>query len=648
LLTFFRYSKLENKNHDLLPFDSSVGLFVSSSNIGSRMAEDNSRRHFPAMRWGVLLRLAVSVTLVLVAAVVVPPWLAVFIPNWLVQNASIALLWTLLVVYAVVAPAIVVSGGCAVLAAVISHYRRERRALESAMRLALVGSICLLGLIVTELVSRQLIRGWQRLAVLPTEFEQQPSPRAFQSGPARAEPKAGDEASGQHANPSNTDDLYLVVIGESSAGGEPYRPWLSVGQIVGWQLERVFPGRKIDVDVRAEGGLCFEQAVLLLTDLKRRPDAIIVFSGQNEFITRFHWERNVSHYLDEGPESPSVLLERARSSSSTLKLIVDTLDRLRVSAPPPPRITRELIDHPSFGPHEFAFLLDDFHRRLDALTAYCNQIGALPILIVPGSNDGAYEPSRSVLAPSTPVSERAEFAREFQTVRAAESDDVTRAIARYRRLVERHPEFAESHYRLARLLVKTGDWEEAERHFVFARELDSLVLRCPNDFRAAIRTVAQHHHALLIDGPAVLASRSPHGIVDDHLFHDAQHANLEGYVALAQETLEQFARRQSFGWPESMPVPRIDLKECADHYALDAAKWSQICERSSYFYGVTAYVRFDPSERLEVARRYEEAAQELAAGRPLPRRGLKSLDMPIPIPGGSSPSVVESAGAPSN
>jgi len=196
--------------------------------------------------------------------------------------------------------------------------------------------------------------------------------------------------------------------------------------------------------------------------------------------------------------------------------------------------------------------------------------------------------------------------------------------------------------------VKPGDWEEAKRHFVFARELDNLVLRCPNDFRDAIRTVAKRYHAVLIDGPAVLADRSPHGILDDHLFHDAQHMNLAGYVALAQELLAQLAQRRSLGWPESMPVPHIDLRDCAQDFELDAARWTQVCERSSYFYRTTAFIRFDASERLEMARRYDEAARDLAAGRPLQRQGLLSLDMPIPIPGGPSSPVVESTRGPSS
>src|SRR5262249_60270803 len=89
---------------------------------------------------------------------------------------------------------------------------------------------------------------------------------------------------------------------------DPYRPWLSVGQIVGWQLERIFPGREIRVDIRADGGLCLEQAVLRLEDLKRRPEAILVFTGHNEFQARYGWARHVRHYVEGGPESPPALL----------------------------------------------------------------------------------------------------------------------------------------------------------------------------------------------------------------------------------------------------------------------------------------------------------------------------------------------------
>ncbi len=314
------------------------------------------------------------------------------------------------------------------------------------------------------------------------------------------------------------------------------------------------------VDIRADGGLCLEQAVLRLNGLERRPDALIVFSGHNEFQTRFGWSRSARHYIEEGPESLLALLELGRASSSTIKLILSTLDRYYGEALAPPRVTRELVDHPICSPKEYAFLREDFDRRLDALAVYCRRIGTLPILIVPGSNDGAFEPSRSILSGSTPADDRKAFAHAFRVARATEVDDPAAAIAAYRRLVDQHPEFAESHYRLARLLARAGGGGEARGHFTLARDLDGLPLRCPSDFRAAIRTVAGRHGAVLIDGPELIARLSPDGILDDRFYHDAQHLNLAGTVVLAQEILEALHRRRAFGWPESVPVPRIELE----------------------------------------------------------------------------------------
>src|SRR5262245_23106231 len=39
---------------------------------------------------------------------------------------------------------------------------------------------------------------------------------------------------------ANGEDVNILVVGESSAEGVPYRDWLSVGKIVAWQLRRLF------------------------------------------------------------------------------------------------------------------------------------------------------------------------------------------------------------------------------------------------------------------------------------------------------------------------------------------------------------------------------------------------------------------------
>jgi len=578
-----------------------------------------------------LVILGFIVTGGLAASMVLPPWLRSLTPRWLIRGASVAFLWTLLAVYVLAAPAILIGVVRSSMAVTRAWRRHDVAALGRDLRWVLLVSSCLVGLIAMELCSRAQLRSFRRLPALPTQFAK-PSNRVSLGSNTDDSSRKNRQKSGDPVSASATDDgLYLVVIGESSARGDPYDPWLSVGQIVGWQLEQIFPGRKILVDVRADGGVCLEQAVLRLLELERRPDAIIVFAGHNEFQGRYGWSRNVRHYVEEGPNSPLAWLDLARSTSWTAGLILNTLDRYYGEAPPPPRITRTLVDHPIYKPREYAFLREDFQLRLDLLTEYCMRIGSLPILIMPGSNDGSFEPSRSVLAASTPPDARAAFEREFHVVREAELDDTEASIAAYRRLVKQHPEFAETHYRLARLLAATGAWDEARRHFILARDLDGLPLRCPTDFREAYRSVARRYRAVLIDGPEVLSRMSPHGILDDHLFHDGQHVNLLGIVALSNEVLEQLQQHRAFGWPESMPAPHIELETCARHFELDAQKWAKVLEQAATFYARTAYVRFDPSERLRFSDQNHQASLDFATGRPLRDPNLPSLVMAVSI-----------------
>ena len=278
--------------------------------------------------------------------------------------------------------------------------------------------------------------------------------------------------------------------------------------------------------------------------------------------------------------------------------------------------TRAFVDHPAHSPEEYRFLCDDFSMRLDAFADYCEEIRALPVLIIPGSNDGSFEPNRSVLDGSTRAYARSTFEQDFQAVRAAEATEPEASIAGFRRLAKQHPEFAETHYRLARLLAVAGKWDEARDHFVLARDLDGFLLRCPSTLHEAYRKVVRRHGALLVDSPRVLVRVAPHGILDDFLYHDAQHPNLRGIVALANDALAQLKERKAFNWPESIPAPCVDINECAQHFNLDARKWSEICRRSASFYFRTSTVRFDPSDRKRVYEEYEQAAAAIGAGRP--------------------------------
>ena len=67
-------------------------------------------------------------------------------------------------------------------------------------------------------------------------------------------------------DPPGDPDIDLVVLGESSAEGVPYRKWFSLGQIVKWQLEHVIPDRTIRLRILASSGDTLERQHIALRD----------------------------------------------------------------------------------------------------------------------------------------------------------------------------------------------------------------------------------------------------------------------------------------------------------------------------------------------------------------------------------------------
>jgi len=512
--------------------------------------------------------------------------LASRLPPWLLRESIIGFLWA--VMLAELAGLVLIPVATAGLGVLLVRARRKGVAKPWAGRLLILAVSTLNALAGAEAIAAWLVSA-RGIPKLPASFP-------------------------DDQNRNAAKELRIAVIGESSALGVPYRDWLSVPTIVAWQLERVFPDRKVSVEMLALGGANLAQAHDRLARLKRRPDAILVFSGHNEYQILVTWDRYVPYYVDDNPPGFWDRLEELGRSTSLGTLALEEIAKQRVNRRPPPRITRDMIDVPGFTPRESARLLDEYEHRLDTIAAYARSLGSLPILIVPAGNEADYEPNRSMLRPQTQKAEREEFRRRFLEARRGETADPARAIAIYQELIENEPGFAEAHFRLARLLARSGNTAPARRHFSLAQDLDGMPQRCLSSFQEACRAAGRRHDCVLVDSPEILGTLVPDGILDDRLFHDAHHLTLVGYIALSQEVLRQLHQRRAFGWPEGTGVPLIDVDECAEHFGIGQAQWAEVCRKSSAWYDIDAYIRFDPSARLNKAILLEKAQHEIEQG----------------------------------
>jgi lysophospholipase L1-like esterase len=417
----------------------------------------------------------------------------------------------------------------------------------------------------------------------------------------------------------------ILVLGESSALGEPFRPWLSVGQIVASKLEDVLPGRRIEVEMLAFLGDSLEQQHLKLAGIKRRPDAVIIYSGHNEFAARF--EENRDYSLAEEPGS-RLLRDAQRLSlhSPFCRLVHELVSKNRLDRPPLLDGRHQLVDPPLCSPAEESEILADFAARLEAIVSYCDRIGALPILISPPANEADYEPGRSTVGPGVSILEREQLARVFAEARRVETTEPGTSERIYRAILDRHPSFAEAHYRLGHLLLRDLKLDEARIHFSEALENDGLPIRCKRPFREAYAEVAARHRGcLLIDGRAELMAAIPDGLLDDHVIEDTHHPNLKGYAALAGAVLRELRKTVLLRGARDIRLP-LDPAECCARMGLDAKELAIACERTSVHLSRVSGYRYDPSERLEKSRKFAAAARKLRTGTSPRDLGLPGLD----------------------
>ena len=242
------------------------------------------------------------------------------------------------------------------------------------------------------------------------------------------------------------------------------------------------------------------------------------------------------------------------------------------------------------------------------------------------ANEADYEPSRSTLPPTVSETERDRLVREFFEACGVEATNPALGQSLYRGILDRHPGFAEAHFRLGRLLQHAGLIAEVRRHFSEALENDGLPYRCKLAFRDVYQQVAtQHPLCIVIDGRKELMAASPTGLLDNHLIEDTHHPNLKGQLVLAGAVLRELRGRRTFGESPRFSLP-LEPLECCDHFQMDEARLATACERTSVHYLRVSGYRYDPAERLEKSRRFAEAARKLRAGSPRDEVGLPGLD----------------------
>ncbi len=421
--------------------------------------------------------------------------------------------------------------------------------------------------------------------------------------------------------PKRPDEFLLVMMGGSTAGGDPYSPvhnnlytsGFSFIEAVQMRLQQLFPKLRVESAKLALGGGTLEDAYRLLCRLRVHPDVIVVYSGHNELFTRFSpddeaWEEDTSPAPDYG-------IARGLFPPSLLaRCIEDRLKTFAVTALPPDRNRRRLFDRPLFTPAAAEQIYQRFRETLVEIVSFCRRQDIQPILIIPAANESGFDPSRSWLPVDFPEEKRQQLVAIYAQLDTDRPDEQTR-VALLESAFELASEFAETCFRLGQEYENQGRFTDALRCYQSAIDCDGYPLRASSRFADIYRDVAERFDSHLIDARDVLRPLSANGILGDDLIHDNCHPNVVGYTALANATLHAVheLHGSDLNWPASFE--ELTPRDLVRYFMIDRAKWAEVFDFVGRdFSDNLSLLRYDPALRLRKGRAYRAAAAEIEMG----------------------------------
>ena len=206
---------------------------------------------------------------------------------------------------------------------------------------------------------------------------------------------------------------------------------------------------------------------------------------------------------------------------------------------------------------------DHFAANLRAMIAKAHRSGAETVLLTVATNLRDQPPFASAHRPDLEPDEASRWqAHSDAGVAAAAAGAAQRAVEAWQLAESIDDRYAELHFRLGRSLLALGHGEEALRHFLEARDLDTLRFRADSRINEVIREVAAQQAergVTLIDTATQVAEGSP-GPEDARsssresraswlpgyrLFHEHVHLNFDGNRVVAEAVYEHLRARLS-------------------------------------------------------------------------------------------------------
>ena len=335
----------------------------------------------------------------------------------------------------------------------------------------------------------------------------------------------------------------IYVFGESAAFGDP-SPAFGLPRLLEVLLRNRYPGVHFEVVNAAMTAINSNVILPIAKDCARGDgDIWVLYMGNNEVIGPY------GSGTVFGPQVPSLASIRASiwfKGTRMGQLLASLREALvKKESGQPSNVSLELFlndkirhDDPRME-KVYAHFAGNLADILETGTHAHVKVVASTVAV----NLKDCAPFASLHRPDLTDGQKVEWERFYQAgTNAEQAGKSSEAMEAYRRADKIDNQWADLQFRQGRLLWLAGEFADSLEHFILARDYDALRFRADtriNDILRQSCTNRFNEGIAFVDGEAVLARHSPHGVPGGELFYEHVHLNFTGNYWLARGIAEQ-------------------------------------------------------------------------------------------------------------
>jgi len=273
-----------------------------------------------------------------------------------------------------------------------------------------------------------------------------------------------------------------------------------------------------------------------------QPDLIVVCTGHNEFL-----EDRTYQHIKQQP----ALLAAAQEWAAGLRtycLLRGVYLKWRGRASQPPAGERPVLETEVDARLDYRGGLRQYHRderwqrgvirhfdiNLERMVHMARQAGVPLLLVAPVSNLRDCPPFKSEHRAGLSPQDLERWEQAWNEAKPAYQTDLRAARACLERAAAIDDQHAGLHYQLGQCYDALGEFEQAKRHYLLARDLDICPLRMLSSMRGVLSQIASRTGTPLLDADAIIAERCRGGIADDSWLVDHVHPSIRGHQLIAE------------------------------------------------------------------------------------------------------------------